>query len=129
VGVDPTAAVDAASLNVGCHPSVHLVQADILALPFRDGAFDLVYSIGVLHHTPDPRAAFARVAAMVRKGGQCAVYVSHPDWRWPDTFGWYTPAYQRKLRYPKVLGWFRAAGFMDVEVFDEPIRLRRVKAG
>lgn len=55
----------------------------------------------------------------------------HPDWRWRwlDTFDWYTPAYQWKLRYPEVLRWFRAEGFADVEVFDEPIRLRGVKAG
>ncbi|HUD70345.1 MAG TPA: methyltransferase domain-containing protein [Dongiaceae bacterium] len=74
-GVDLTEAVDAAYDNIGEVAGVHLVQADIFALPFRDGAFDCAYSIGVLHHTPDPRAAFARVTASVKPGGGVAVYL------------------------------------------------------
>jgi len=35
----------------------------------KAGAFDVVYSSGVLHHTPDPRAAFAEVARLARPGG------------------------------------------------------------
>ena len=77
VGVDLTRAVDAAAENLRPWPAVHLVQADIFALPFRDETFDVAYSIGVLHHTPDTAAAFRRVAAMVKKGGQLAVYVYH----------------------------------------------------
>ena len=38
-------------------------------------AFDLAYSIGVLHHTPNPPAAFARVAETVAPGGKLAIYV------------------------------------------------------
>jgi len=75
VGVDLTTAVDAAWANVGRHPRVHLLQADIFAMPFRPGSFDLAYSMGVLHHTPDTRAAFARVAGMVKPGGGLAVYL------------------------------------------------------
>ena len=75
VGVDLSRAVDAAYQNIGGRPNVHLVQADIFALPFRPGTFDLAYSVGVLHHTPDPEGAFARVAAAVRKGGSLAVYL------------------------------------------------------
>jgi SAM-dependent methyltransferase len=74
-GVDLTMAVDAAYRNIGTRPNVHLFQADIFALPFRDGTFDLAYSIGVLHHTPDPREAFARVAATVKTSGKLAVYM------------------------------------------------------
>jgi SAM-dependent methyltransferase len=75
VGVDLTRAVDAAAENLSQEPTAHLVQADIFALPFRDGTFDLTYSIGVLHHTPDTAGAFRRVAATVKKGGYLAVYV------------------------------------------------------
>jgi SAM-dependent methyltransferase len=74
-GVDISVAVDAAYRNIGTLPNVHLAQADIFALPFREGTFDLAYSIGVLHHTPDPRAAFDRVAAEVKDGGGMAVYM------------------------------------------------------
>jgi SAM-dependent methyltransferase len=74
-GVDLTQAVDAAYQNIGHLPNVHLAQADIFALPFRDATFDLAYSIGVLHHTPNPPEAFAKVAAKVAPGGRMAVYV------------------------------------------------------
>jgi SAM-dependent methyltransferase len=74
-GVDLTAAVDAAYGNIGQHPRIHLAQADIFRLPFRPGAFDLAYSIGVLHHTPDPETAFARVAETVAPRGRLAVYL------------------------------------------------------
>ncbi|HYJ51594.1 MAG TPA: methyltransferase domain-containing protein [Allosphingosinicella sp.] len=48
---------------------VTFVEADLNRLPLKDGAFDLVYSSGVLHHTPDPRAAFSRIVRAVRPGG------------------------------------------------------------
>ena len=74
-GVDLTTAIDAAFRNIGHRENVHLVQADILALPFRPCTFELAYSIGVLHHTPHPPTAFARVAETVKAGGRLAVYL------------------------------------------------------
>ena len=46
VGVDLSQAIDAAYENIGSRPNVHLVQADIFAMPFRDGTFDMAYSVG-----------------------------------------------------------------------------------
>jgi hypothetical protein len=48
-----------------------------------------------------------------------------PRWkeRWLDTFDWYTPRYQWKLRHPEVLRWFHECGFIDTRVADEPIRV------
>jgi SAM-dependent methyltransferase len=74
-GVDVTTAIDAAYRNIGALDNVHLAQADVFALPFRETTFDLAYSIGVLHHTPDPPAAFASVARTVAPGGKLAIYV------------------------------------------------------
>jgi SAM-dependent methyltransferase len=45
------------------------VETDLRRPAFPDGAFDVVLSLGVLHHTPDPRAAFGAVARLVRPGG------------------------------------------------------------
>lgn len=75
VGIDLSTAVDAAYANVGRGERVHLAQADIFAMPFRDETFDYAFSIGVLHHTPNPRMAFAQVAATVKLGGGFAVYL------------------------------------------------------
>lgn len=75
IGVDLSSAVDkAASLCAGL-PGVCITQANLLELPLVDSVFDLVFSIGVLHHTPDPRRAFAQVARKVRPGGRLAVWL------------------------------------------------------
>jgi ubiquinone/menaquinone biosynthesis C-methylase UbiE len=43
--------------------------ADAEHLPFPDASFDIVYSYGVLHHTPDTERAFAEVHRVLRPGG------------------------------------------------------------
>jgi SAM-dependent methyltransferase len=45
------------------------VETDLRRPGLREGAFDVVYSSGVIHHTPDPRASFASLARLVRPGG------------------------------------------------------------
>jgi SAM-dependent methyltransferase len=75
IGMDYSYAVDAAYRNASNLPGVHFVQADIFAPPFDDGVFDLAMSLGVLHHTPDPRAAFGSLSRVVKDGGQLTVTV------------------------------------------------------
>ena len=48
---------------------VRFVETDLRAPGLRAGIFDVVYSSGVLHHTPNPRASFAAMARLVRPGG------------------------------------------------------------
>lgn len=48
---------------------VQFIETDLHRPGLREGSFDVVYSSGVLHHTPDPRAAFARVVRLIRPGG------------------------------------------------------------
>lgn len=54
---------------------VAVLQADIFRLPFKPDSFDFVVSWGVLHHTPDTKAAFDRVAPLVKKGGDLFIMV------------------------------------------------------
>ena len=75
VGVDLSAAVDKAATLCADLPEVAIVQADLLDLPLAEAAFDAAFSIGVLHHSPDPRRAFAQVAARVKPGGRLAVWL------------------------------------------------------
>ncbi|WP_176594088.1 class I SAM-dependent methyltransferase [Sphingobium sp. EM0848] len=49
------------------------VETDLFAPGLRDSAFDVVYCSGVLHHTPDPRAAFRRIARLARPGGMIVI--------------------------------------------------------
>jgi SAM-dependent methyltransferase len=45
------------------------VETDLQRPALAAGAFDVLYSSGVVHHTPDPRASFARLVPLVRRGG------------------------------------------------------------
>jgi SAM-dependent methyltransferase len=49
--------------------SVYFVETDLHRSALKSGTFDVVYSSGVLHHTSNPRAAFAEVARLARRGG------------------------------------------------------------
>jgi SAM-dependent methyltransferase len=75
VGVDLSSAVDAAYANIGQRPNVLITQGDIFRLPFKPGAFDVVYSIGVLHHTPSCERAFKTLVSLVKPGGTIAISV------------------------------------------------------
>jgi SAM-dependent methyltransferase len=75
VGVDLSAAVEKAATLCRAYPSVTIVQADLLDLPLADGSFDAAFSIGVMHHSPDARQAFAQVAKKVKPGGKLAVWL------------------------------------------------------
>jgi SAM-dependent methyltransferase len=48
---------------------VQFVETDLHRAGLRKDSFDVVFSSGVLHHTADPRAAFARIAQFARPGG------------------------------------------------------------
>jgi SAM-dependent methyltransferase len=48
---------------------VQFVETDLWQPGLRAGSFDVIYSSGVLHHTSDPRAAFARLVPLARRGG------------------------------------------------------------
>ena len=74
VGIDLSGAVEAAYQNT-CHlPNVHVVQADIFNLPFAN-PFDLAYSIGVLHHLPEPKEGFLALLKHVKPGGRLSIWV------------------------------------------------------
>jgi SAM-dependent methyltransferase len=86
VGVDLSDAVEAAFPNTRHLPNVHVLQADILDLPFR-APFTLAYSIGVLHHLPSPKDGFLALAAHVQPGGRVSAWVYGKEGnRWIELF-------------------------------------------
>ncbi len=57
----------------------NLQVADAENLPFADASFDIVYSWGVIHHSPDMRKAAREILRVLRPGGRFAVMIYH---RW-----------------------------------------------
>lgn len=55
----------------------HLQTANAECLPFADNSFDVVYSWGVLHHSPDTPAAIREVWRVLRSGGEARVMIYH----------------------------------------------------
>lgn len=53
------------------------LNADAETLPFADASFDLVYSWGVLHHTPDTQRAVDEVRRVLRPGGIALIMLYH----------------------------------------------------
>jgi SAM-dependent methyltransferase len=74
VGFDLGDGVESAFALTRSVPNVHIVQCDIYRLPFKK-AFDYAFSVGVLHHTPEPKNAFVSLASKVKKGGHISAWV------------------------------------------------------
>ena len=54
-----------------------LKVADSENLPFDDNTFDLVYSWGVIHHTPDTPKAMDEIVRVLKPGGTAKVMIYH----------------------------------------------------
>jgi SAM-dependent methyltransferase len=75
IGVDLSAAVETAYAATRHLDNAHIVQADIYQLPFKREQFDYAFSVGVLHHLPDPRGGFRSLAEKVKAGGHLSAWV------------------------------------------------------
>jgi len=66
--------------------NAHIIIGDLLNPPVRP-IFDLAFSVGVLHHLPDPAAGFASLASRVKEGGRVAFWVyGHEGNEWITKF-------------------------------------------
>jgi SAM-dependent methyltransferase len=75
IGLDLSDAVDVAFANTREEPNAHIVQADLLHPPLRAGTCDYAFSVGVIHHLPEPEAGFRSLVRAVRPGGGVSVWV------------------------------------------------------
>jgi len=81
VALDYSKAVDACYENLKHHRCIHVVQGDVYALPFVNGAFPFVYSLGVLQHTPDVARAFSALPPMVQANGKLCIDFYERSWK------------------------------------------------
>src|SRR5947209_1205371 len=119
LAMDFSQAIEVAARNNLENANTHFIQADIYHPPFAPGTFDFVYSLGVLHHLPDPEKGFRRLLPLVRAGGYMKMYLY---WNLEGEARWRRAALSvvttvRRLttRLPhsllKKLSWLIAAGF------------------
>jgi arsenite methyltransferase len=73
--IDYSLSVETALARTRQCPNVFVAQADLFKLPFRESSFDIVFSGGVVHHTPDPAAAVKNLCRYVRPGGLVGIYI------------------------------------------------------
>ncbi len=103
-------------------PPMHLVQADIRALPFQPESFDLVYTMGTIEHVPEYQAAVADIRRVLRPGGRAIIGVPHlwdpflrPVIVWAlELFDHYPYSPEKAFSWPELRCVVEAAGF-DVE--------------
>jgi SAM-dependent methyltransferase len=75
VGLDFSDAIEASRRNTDMLKNVSLVKGDIFTPPFSENSFDFVYSIGVLHHLPEPERGFRTLLRLVKDGGSIFIWV------------------------------------------------------
>ena len=74
VSLDLGEAVEAAFANTRHLSNVHIVQADLNQPPVR-AVFDYAFSVGVLHHLPNPERGFRALLSRVHPGGHISAWV------------------------------------------------------
>jgi SAM-dependent methyltransferase len=88
VGIDLSQAVEAAVGNLA-EREADILQADAFHLPFAPESFDCIYSLGVLHHTPDCERAVKGLARFLKPGGTLVVWLYsayNPWYRMSDMY-------------------------------------------
>lgn len=122
VGIElSTDSVELAQDFVGLREKVHIVQADLFNIPFKECTFDRVFSIGVLHHTPSTKEAFKAIVPYVKRQSEIIIWVYPPEMKTAEDvwrkitvklphrilFTWciINQALFSWIRYIPVLGW------------------------
>ncbi|MBI2118687.1 MAG: methyltransferase domain-containing protein [Elusimicrobia bacterium] len=54
---------------------LHLVQGNLLSIPLKPKKFDIVYSLGVVHHTPSAEQSVKNLSECVKPQGQMTIWV------------------------------------------------------
>jgi SAM-dependent methyltransferase len=75
IGVDLSDSVVVAAENLKRFNNVEVMRGDINNLPFDSGKFDVIFSLGVLHHTPNTKQSFVALHRLLKIGGTMVIWV------------------------------------------------------
>ncbi|MGE0030067.1 MAG: glycosyltransferase [Steroidobacteraceae bacterium] len=73
--IDPSLAIEVARRNLASRANCVLYRAGADDMPLKDGSMDFGYSLGVLHHIPDTRAALVACVAKLKPGAPFLLYL------------------------------------------------------
>ncbi len=73
--IDPSKAVVAASKLLANKNNIRISKAGVDNIPFAEGTFDFVFSLGVLHHVPDTRKAVKACVQKLKSNGHILLYL------------------------------------------------------
>ena len=90
-GVDLSEAYLVAANNFKKEKNYQSIQADISRMPFADKQFDYIFSFGVIHHSPDPKACLKEIFRVLKPGGEICITV------YPSYGMYYTSKVIRKI--------------------------------
>src|SRR5437899_55166 len=102
VGIDLSLACEVAAKNLS-ERQANFFQADVFKLPFAPESFDYIYSIGVLHHTPDCEQAFKSLPQLLKPGGRIAIWLYsayNPWYRMSDVYRNWTRRMKPETLHP-----------------------------
>jgi SAM-dependent methyltransferase len=86
--LDYSRAIDRAAVILEKQENAHCLQADIRRLPFRPKTFDLIYSLGVLHHLANPDEGMYRLVQALKDSGCLLVYLYYALDNRPFFYHW-----------------------------------------
>jgi ubiquinone/menaquinone biosynthesis C-methylase UbiE len=83
--IDPSPALDVAKRNLHGLTNVEFHAASVDAMPIGNDSMDFGYSLGVIHHIPDPQAALNDCVRKLKRGAPLLVYLyyafdNRPPW-------------------------------------------------
>ena len=139
--IDPSAAaLDVARRNLQAHMNCSFHCASVEAIPLADSSADFGYSLGVLHHIPDPQQGLRECLRKLKPGAPLLVYFYYAfdnrpawfrmAWRVSDILRRFISALPFAVRSPlcelvaalvywplaRIAKWLEGGGF-DVELF------------
>lgn len=62
--------------------TANLVCGNIENIPFKKGTFDMVTSMGVIHHTPNTQGALQQLSAVLKENGTLHLMLYHKNSAW-----------------------------------------------
>jgi SAM-dependent methyltransferase/uncharacterized protein YbaR (Trm112 family) len=103
VGFDLGLGVESAYNNTKQFKKAHIIQADIFNLPFKEGVFDFVFTIGVVHHTGNAKKAVWSILKPLKKDGVICVTCYHRgNWLW-EFNDWFIRLFTLRMSIPTLM--------------------------